>query len=540
MALKKERILIFDTTLRDGEQSPGASLNIKEKLEVAEQLERLGVDIIEAGFPISSPGDFEAVKLISRKIRKPVIAGLARATKRDIDVCWDAIKYARNPRIHTFIATSDIHLKYKLRKSREEVLKEAVAAVKYARKFTHNVEFSAEDAVRTDPDFLCQVLKETIEAGATTINIPDTVGYALPEEFGRIIRMVIERVPNSNRAIISVHCHNDLGLATANSLEAISLGARQIECTINGIGERAGNASLEEVVMALRTRKDLLPFYTNIETREIAKTSRLVSKLTGIIVQPNKAIVGANAFAHEAGIHQDGVIKERLTYEIMTPESVGLGGRRLVLGKHSGRHAFREKLQELGYKLTSEQVDRIFQQFKLLADKKKEIFDEDIEAIVEDQISLIPEIYKLEYINVITGNTMVPTATVKLGKLTMPGKTAKSEVLQEASCGDGPVDAAFRAIDRITNIKCRLIDYSLKSVSVGKDAIGEVTVKIAPVGRVGAFELKKIVTGRGTSTDIIEASAKAYINALNRLVARRKRGQATFSYLHRPVGRKKR
>jgi len=540
MALKKERILIFDTTLRDGEQSPGASLNMKEKLEVAEQLERLGVDIIEAGFPISSPGDFEAVKLISRKIRKPVIAGLARATKRDIDVCWDAIKYARNPRIHTFIATSDIHLKYKLRKSREEVLKEAVAAVKYARKFTHNVEFSAEDAVRTDPDFLCQVLKETIEAGATTINIPDTVGYALPEEFGRIIRMVIERVPNSNRAIISVHCHNDLGLATANSLEAISLGARQIECTINGIGERAGNASLEEVVMALRTRKDLLPFYTNIETREIAKTSRLVSKLTGIIVQPNKAIVGANAFAHEAGIHQDGVIKERLTYEIMTPESVGLGGRRLVLGKHSGRHAFREKLQELGYKLTSEQVDRIFQQFKLLADKKKEIFDEDIEAIVEDQISLIPEIYKLEYINVITGNTMVPTATVKLGKLTMPGKTAKSEVLQEASCGDGPVDAAFRAIDRITNIKCRLIDYSLKSVSVGKDAIGEVTVKIAPVGRVGAFELKKIVTGRGTSTDIIEASAKAYINALNRLVARRKRGQATFSYLHRPVGRKKR
>jgi 2-isopropylmalate synthase len=540
MALKKERILIFDTTLRDGEQSPGASLNMKEKLEVAEQLERLGVDIIEAGFPISSPGDFEAVKLISRKIRKPVIAGLARATKRDIDVCWDTIKYARNPRIHTFIATSDIHLKYKLRKSREEVLKEAVAAVKYARKFTHNVEFSAEDAVRTDPDFLCQVLKETIEAGATTINIPDTVGYALPEEFGRIIRMVIERVPNSNRAIISVHCHNDLGLATANSLEAISLGARQIECTINGIGERAGNASLEEVVMALRTRKDLLPFYTNIETREIAKTSRLVSKLTGIIVQPNKAIVGANAFAHEAGIHQDGVIKERLTYEIMTPESVGLGGRRLVLGKHSGRHAFREKLQELGYKLTSEQVDRIFQQFKLLADKKKEIFDEDIEAIVEDQISLIPEIYKLEYINVITGNTMVPTATVKLGKLTMPGKTAKSEVLQEASCGDGPVDAAFRAIDRITNIKCRLIDYSLKSVSVGKDAIGEVTVKIAPVGRVGAFELKKIVTGRGTSTDIIEASAKAYINALNRLVARRKRGQATFSYLHRPVGRKKR
>jgi len=539
MALKKERILIFDTTLRDGEQSPGASLNIKEKLEVAEQLERLGVDIIEAGFPISSPGDFEAVKLISRRIRKPVIAGLARATKRDIDVCWDAIKYARNPRIHTFIATSDIHLKYKLRKSREEVLKEAVAAVRYARKFTHNVEFSAEDAVRTDPDFLCRVLEETIEAGATTINIPDTVGYALPEEFGRIIKMVIERVPNSNRAIISVHCHNDLGLATANSIEAISGGARQIECTINGIGERAGNASLEEVVMALRTRKDLLPFYTNIETREIAKTSRLVSKLTGIIVQPNKAIVGANAFAHEAGIHQDGVIKERLTYEIMTPESVGLGGRRLVLGKHSGRHAFRKKLQELGYKLTSEEVDRTFQQFKLLADKKKEIFDEDIEAIVEDQISLIPETYKLEYINVTTGNRVVPTATVKLGKLTMPGKKAKSEVLQEASCGDGPVDAAFRAIDRITNIKCRLIDYSLRSVSVGKDAIGEVTVKIAPVGRAGAFELKKILTGRGTSTDIIEASAKAYINALNRLVARRKRGQANFSYLHRPVGREK-
>jgi len=523
MALKKERILIFDTTLRDGEQSPGASLNIKEKLEVAEQLEKLGVDIIEAGFPISSPGDFEAVKLISQKIRKPVIAGLARATKRDIDVCWDAIKYAKNPRIHTFIATSDIHLKYKLRKSREEVLKEAVAAVKYARRFTNNVEFSAEDAVRTESDFLCRVVEETIEAGATTINIPDTVGYALPEEFGKIIRMVIERVPNSTKAIISVHCHNDLGLATANSLEAISYGARQIECTVNGIGERAGNASLEEVVMALRTRKDLLPFYTNIETKEIAKTSRLVSKLTGIIVQPNKAVVGANAFAHEAGIHQDGVIKERLTYEIMTPESVGLGGRRLVLGKHSGRHAFRKRLQELGYKLSNEEVDKTFQQFKVLADKKKEIFDEDIEAIVEDQISLIPEVYKLDYINVTTGNRVVPTATVRLRKLIAPGKTEKSEVLQEASCGDGPVDAAFRAIDRITNIKCRLIDYSLKSVSMGKDALGEVTVKIAPVAKARVHELKRIVTGRGTSTDIIEASAKAYINALNRLVAREKK-----------------
>jgi len=520
--LKKERILIFDTTLRDGEQSPGASLNIKEKLEVAEQLERLGVDIIEAGFPVSSPGDFEAVKEISRKVRKPVIAGLARATKKDIDICWEAIRYARSPRIHTFIATSDIHLKYKLRKSREEVLKEAVAAVRQARKFTDNVEFSAEDAVRTDPDFLCRVVEETIEAGATTINIPDTVGYALPEEFGRIVSMVIERVPNSHKATISVHCHNDLGLATANSLQAISLGARQIECTINGIGERAGNASLEEVVMALRTRKDMFPFYTNVETKEIAKTSRLVSKLTGIIVQPNKAIVGANAFAHEAGIHQDGVIKERLTYEIMTPESIGLGGRRLVLGKHSGRHAFRKRLLELGYKLSNEEVDRTFQQFKLLADKKKEIFDEDIQAIVEDQISIIPELYKLEYINVTTGNRVVPTATVRLRKLIAAGKTAKSKVLQEASCGDGPVDAAFRAIDRITNIKCRLVDYSLRSISVGKDAIGEVTVKIAPTGVGRADELRKIVTGRGASTDIIEGSAKAYINALNRLVARRR------------------
>jgi len=522
MERDKERITIFDTTLRDGEQSPGASLNIKEKLEVAKQLERLGVDVIEAGFPISSPGDFEAVKLVSRKIRKPVIAGLARATKKDIDVCWDAIEQAKNPRIHTFIATSDIHLKYKLRKTREEVLKEAVAAVKYAKRFTENVEFSAEDAVRTDPDFLCRVVEATIEAGATTINIPDTVGYALPEEFGRIVRAVIERVPNSDKATFSVHCHNDLGLATANSLEAIFSGARQVECTINGIGERAGNASLEEVVMALRTRKDLLPFYTNIETREIAKTSRLVSKLTGIIVQPNKAIVGANAFAHEAGIHQDGVIKERLTYEIMTPESVGLGGRRLVLGKHSGRHAFRKKLQELGHKLATNEVEKIFQQFKLLADKKKEIFDEDIEALVEDQVSVIPEVYKLEYINVTTGNRVVPTATVGLSKLVSPGKVARSQVLEEASCGDGPVDAAFRAIDRITKIKCRLIDYSLKSVSVGKDALGEVTVKISPVPGGRAQEMKKIMTGRGTSTDIIEASAKAYINALNRLVAREK------------------
>jgi len=524
MVLSKKRIIVFDTTLRDGEQSPGASLNIKEKLEVAEQLDKLGVDVIEAGFPVASPGDFESVKLISRKVRRPVIAGLARATKKDIDMCWEAIKYARNPRIHTFIATSDIHLKYKLRKSREQVLKEAVAAVKYAKKFTDDVEFSAEDAVRTDLEFLCRVVEETIEAGATTINIPDTVGYALPEEFGKIVGAVVEKVPNSKKATISVHCHNDLGLATANSLNAILAGARQIECTINGIGERAGNASLEEVVMALRTRKDLLPFYTNIETKEISKTSRLVSKLTGIVVQPNKAIVGANAFAHEAGIHQDGVIKERLTYEIMTPESVGLGGRRLVLGKHSGRHAFRKKLQEMGYKLSNEQVDKTFQEFKTLADKKKEIFDEDIEAIVEDQISLIPEIYQLEYINVTTGNKVVPTATVRLRRLVAPGKPAKSEALQEASCGDGPVDAAFRAIDRITNIKCRLIDYSLRSVSIGKDALGEVTVKIAPVGvlgRVGKF--KKIVTGRGTSTDIIEASAKAYINGLNRLLAREKR-----------------
>jgi 2-isopropylmalate synthase len=523
MVLKKERILIFDTTLRDGEQSPGASLNIKEKLEVAEQLEKLGVDIIEAGFPISSPGDFEAVKLISRKIKKLVIAGLSRATRKDIDILWEAIKYAKNPRIHTFIATSDIHLRYKLRKSREEVLKDAVSAVKYARRFTDNVEFSAEDAVRTDPDFLCRVVEETIKAGATTINIPDTVGYALPEEFGGIIKMVMERVPNANKAIISVHCHNDLGLATANSLQAVSSGARQIECTVNGIGERAGNASLEEVVMALRTRKDLLPFYTNIETKEISRTSRLVSKLTGIVVQPNKAIVGANAFAHEAGIHQDGVIKESLTYEIMTPESVGLGGTRLVLGKHSGRHAFRKKLQELGYRLTAEGVEKTFKQFKLLADKKKEIFDEDIEAIVEDQISLIPEVYSLDYINVTTGNRVVPTATVKLRKLIAPGKTARSKILQEASCGDGPVDAAFRAIDRITNIKCRLIDYSLRAVSMGKDALGEVTVKITPVNKARVQELKGIVTGRGTSTDIIEASAKAYINALNRLLARSKR-----------------
>jgi len=522
MALKKERILIFDTTLRDGEQSPGASLNIKEKIEVAEQLEKLGVDVIEAGFPISSPGDFQAVEMVARKVRKPIIAGLARATKKDIDVCWDAVKCAKKPRIHTFIATSDIHLKYKLRKSREEVLKEAVAAVEYAKKFTDDVEFSPEDAVRSDPDFLCRVVEETIKSGATTINIPDTVGYALPEEFGRIIKMVIEKVPNSHKAIISVHCHNDLGLATANSLKAISLGARQIECTVNGIGERAGNASLEEVVMALRTRKDLLPFYTDVQTKEIARTSRLVSKLTGIIVQPNKAIVGANAFAHEAGIHQDGVIKERLTYEIMTPQSVGLGGTKLVLGKHSGRHAFRKKLQELGYKLSNGDVDRTFQQFKLLADKKKDIFDEDIEAIIEDQISLIPEIYKLEYINVTTGNRVVPTATVGLSKLIVPGKTARSEVLQEASCGDGPVDAAFRAIDRITNIKCKLIDYSLRSISVGKDALGEVTVKIAPIAPGRAEEFKNIVTGRGTSTDIIEASAKAYVNALNRMIVKKK------------------
>ncbi|MBU0952547.1 MAG: 2-isopropylmalate synthase [Elusimicrobia bacterium] len=511
----KNKIIIFDTTLRDGEQSPGASLNVEQKIEIAHQLARLGVDVMEAGFPISSPGDFEAVKAVAKEVKGPIIAGLARTIEKDIEVCGMAIKPAKRGRIHTFIATSDIHLRYKLKKSREEVLEIAKRAVKYARKFTDDVEFSAEDAGRSDFDYLCKIVEETINAGATTINIPDTVGYAIPNEFGSTIRRLIERVPNIHKAVLSVHCHNDLGLSTANSISAVINGARQVECTINGIGERAGNCSLEEVVMILKTRQQLLKSYgiilPGIDTTQIYKTSKLVSSLTGISVQPNKAIVGSNAFAHEAGIHQDGVLKKSLTYEIMTPHSVGVPSNNLVLGKHSGRHAFSKRLAELGLKVDSKNIDSLFAKFKELTDKKKCVFDEDIAALAEEKLAGETELFKLEYFHTSSGSGVIPTATVKLGFCA----NKKNISLQEAAYGDGPVDAAYHAIDKIVSKELKwksvpkLIDYTIHAVSGGKDALGEVIVKANYSGMT--------FTGRGSSTDIIEASIKSYLNVINKI-----------------------
>ncbi|MHB1001751.1 MAG: 2-isopropylmalate synthase [Armatimonadota bacterium] len=496
------QIKIFDTTLRDGEQSPGASMNIEEKLEVAKQLARLNVDVIEAGFPISSPGDFEAVKQVSQQIKGPSIAGLCRATNLDIDRAWEALKYAEKPRIHTFIATSDIHLKYKLKKSREEVIDIAIAAIKRAKSYCDDIEFSAEDASRTDMDYLCQVVEAVIDAGATTINIPDTVGYGIPHEFGKIISTLKERVPNIDRAVLSVHCHNDLGLAVANSLNAVLAGAGQVECTINGIGERAGNAALEEIVMSLETRKDIFGVTLGINTREIFRSSRLVSDITGIVVQANKAIVGSNAFAHEAGIHQHGVLQDRSTYEIMDATSIGLTESKLVLGKHSGRHAFEQRLNELGYTLNKEDLDKAFARFKEVADKKKEIFDEDISALVADETHTIPETYQLSYMTVMTSLEGVPTATIKI--ITADGE------LVECGMGIGSVDAVYKTIDKIVNVPHNLIDYTVKSVTGGTDALGEVTVKIG--------DDRNVYIGRGASLDIVEASAKAYVQAINKLV----------------------
>lgn len=498
------KIRIFDTTLRDGEQSPGASMNIEEKLEVAKQLARLKVDCIEAGFPISSPGDFEAVRAVAENVKGPAIAGLCRATKGDIDRAWEALQHAKKPVIHTFIATSDIHLEKKLKKSREEVLDAAVAAIKYAKNYTDEVEFSAEDAARSDFDYLCQVVEAVISAGATVVNIPDTVGYAVPHEFGDLIARLIKKVPNSKDAIISVHCHNDLGLATANSLAAVAAGAGQVECTINGIGERAGNAALEEVVMTINTRADLLKVKTGINTKEIHRASRLVSDVTGLSVQVNKAIVGANAFAHEAGIHQHGVLAERRTYEIMDAESVGLTESKLVLGKHSGRHAFEQELKKLGYSLNKAELDKAFERFKELADKKKEIFDEDLEAIIADEVYTIPAKYELEYMNVTSGLEGIPTATIRL-------KTDDDNEIVEAGIGVGSVDSVYKTIDKMVTDKYQLIDYIVKSVTGGTDALADVTVKLES-------ETGDIYTGRGASLDIVEASAKAYLNAINKLV----------------------
>jgi 2-isopropylmalate synthase len=517
--MNNKRIVIFDTTLRDGEQCPGASMNLREKLEVARQLARLKVDIIEAGFPVISQGDFEAVQTIAREIKGPIICGLARCVMRDIDAAGEALKPAgKRARIHVFLATSKIHREFKLGKAEHEILRLAVEGVKRARSYVKDVEFSPEDASRTEPDFLIQVCKAAIAAGATTINIPDTVGWAVPDQFGLLIRQLYEAVPEfrSGKVILSVHCHDDLGLAVANSLAAVHNGARQIECTVNGIGERAGNASLEETVMAINTRGDVFGgLHTGINTREIVKASRLVSRMSGLVVQRNKAIVGENAFAHSAGIHQDGILKKRETYEIMDPQEVGWGVTELPLTKHSGRHAVAARLKHLGFKMSEADMESLFTRFKEVGDKKKFVYDDDLTALVEGVITEVPETWSLEYLNVTCGNQTVPTATVRLRRVASKegrkggSANGSNDTLQDASIGDGPVDAALKAIDRLTKTRGRLIEYGLRAVSAGKDALGEVTLKVD----FGAGEL---VTGKGASTDIIEASARAYLNAVNR------------------------
>ncbi len=494
-------VKIFDTTLRDGEQSPGASMNTAEKLRLAVQLEKLGVDIIEAGFPAASEGDFDAVSQIAGKLKRTEVAGLARADKPDIDCAWGAIKHAAKPRIHTFLATSDIHLEYKLKMSREQVLAQVKEAVTYSKTLTDNVEFSAEDGSRSDRDFLCRVFEAAIAAGATTINLPDTVGYAIPTEFADLVKYVMQNTPNINKAVVSVHCHNDLGLATANTLAALSVGARQAEVTLNGIGERAGNTSLEEVVMALRTRNNYIPLTTNIKTEHIYPSSRLVSMITGIMVQPNKAIVGANAFSHEAGIHQDGMLKNPMTYEIMRPETIGLSTNRLVLGKHSGRHALREHLKDLGYDLSDEELRLVFDKFKTLADKKKHVVDEDLEAIVTEGVLRTTETFTLEYLHVSAGTTVMPMASLQLA---INGRSVKG-----AGYGNGPIDAAYNTIAKLTGTESELLRFTISALTGGTDAQGEVTVRLKENGLISL--------GRGSDPDIITASALAYINGLNRL-----------------------
>ena len=501
---EKERLIIFDTTLRDGEQSPGASMTRDEKLRIAKALERMRVDVIEAGFPIASPGDFEAVRAVARAVKDSVVCGLARALDKDIDRAAEALREARAFRIHTFIATSPIHMERKLRMSPEEVLEQAVHAVRRARRHTDDVEFSPEDAGRSEIDFLCRVIEAVIEAGARTVNIPDTVGYNLPHQFGGLIRTLIERVPNSDKAVFSVHCHNDLGLAVANSLSAVLNGARQVECTINGLGERAGNAALEEVVMAVRTRQDVFPCDTRIDTTQIVPTSRLVSGITGFPVQPNKAIVGANAFAHESGIHQDGVLKSRETYEIMRAEDVGWTANRIVLGKHSGRNAFRTRLRELGIELESEEaLNEAFARFKELADKKHEIYDEDLQALVtEASLEAENERIRLLSLRVCSETGETPHAVVTLA---VDGEERRGE-----ADGSGPVDASFKAIESVVESGTELLLYSVSNITTGTDAQGEVTVRLEKGGR--------IVNGQGADTDIVIASAKAYVNALNKIL----------------------
>ena len=506
--MENRKIIIFDTTLRDGEQSPGASMNIEEKLLMAEQLQRLNVDVIEAGFAASSPGDFESVNRVAQKIKGPTIASLARAVKSDIEQAGEALKPAERKRIHTFIATSPIHVEKKLHMTYDQVIDQAVDAVKLAKNYTDDIEFSPEDATRSDRDYLCRILEAVIKNGATTVNIPDTVGYTAPQEYYELIKYLMNNVPNIDKAIISLHCHDDLGMAVANSLSGVLAGAGQVECTINGIGERAGNASLEEVVMAIKTRKDFFKVYTDVDAKEIYRASRLLTKLTGLVVQRNKAIVGENAFAHEAGIHQDGMIKERMTYEIMKPEDIGLSESRLVLGKHSGRRGLGKRLSELGFDLSPEELSRVFEKFKVLADKKKEVYDEDIIALMDEEISPSPDVYSLESLQVISGTTTIPTATVVLRK--------GEERITAAASGNGPVEAIYETLERITGLKGKLSSYRIKAITEGKDALGEVSI------RVKFPDIKRDISGRGIAVDIIEASAKAYINALNKALVYKK------------------
>ncbi len=503
--MSKDRIVIFDTTLRDGEQSPGAAMSIAQKLEIARQLAVLGVDVIEAGFPVSSPAQFEATKLVAEQVQGPVIAALARAHPNDIESAGKAIAAAAKKRIHTFIATSPIHMKHKLKKEPDQVLKMAVQAIHAARQFVDDIEFSPEDAGRSEIPFLIEVLAAVIEAGATTLNIPDTVGYMLPHEYGEMIARLRSGVRGIDKCVISTHCHNDLGLAVANSLAGVRNGARQVECTVNGLGERAGNAALEEIVMAIHTRPNCFAdsLALNINTKEIYRTSQLVSQLTGFVIQPNKAIVGANAFAHESGIHVDGILKERSTYEIMTPETIGLSSSRMVLGRHTGRHGFADRCRKLGYNLSETEIEQAYARFVEIADKKKEVFDEDVAAIVNDGIRVVEHTYELAYLHVASGTGTLPTASVKM--------QVKGKIKLAAAVGDGPVDAAYEAIRKAIGISPKLENYSIRAVTSGKEALGEATVRIGQNGRT--------YIGRGISTDIIEASAKAYVDAINRMVA---------------------
>lgn len=506
------RVWIFDTTLRDGEQVPGASLRLREKVEIAHQLARLGVDVIEAGFPISSPGDFEAVRTIAREVKGRVVTGLARAVEGDIERLYEAVKDAESPRLHMVLGSSDIHLEKKFRKSRDQVLDQAVAAVKFAKRLCSEIEYSTEDASRSDFDYLCRTLEAVIDAGATVVNIPDTVGYAYPTQWFDLIARIRERVPNIHKAKISVHCHNDLGLATANSLAAVLAGADQVECTVNGIGERAGNASMEEIVMAMRTRKDVFAdVECRINTAEFMRASKLVSTLMGIPVQPNKAVVGSNAFAHSSGIHQDGILKDRSTYEIMRPESVGVTEHKFVLTARSGRHALKHRLEELGYTVEEgPKFDKLYERFIAIADKKKQVYDADLETIMKDQISATEGEFGLEAIEVVSGTSAVPTATVRLIK--------GDRRFEERGSGDGPVDAAFKTIDKVTGARVELSDFTVRAVTKGREALGEATVVVKADGQ--AF------TGRGSSTDIIEAAARAYVDAINKVLGAEQRNQA--------------